>query len=192
MSPLIELLKKHDACSPMLNWIQSNNIATVQEAWERCPCGSWLVCGAINMGLNNKLIALAVCDCARTVLQLVPTEVPKPLDASRVFQYTLETAEKYVHGEVDIDTAVGAVGSLYRCLSKTISSGSKNAVTAIIFAARSTYELPDAYEVCDLITNAFVDSTGSSPEAIQQKLADIVRERIPWKVVRDTINKNCV
>jgi len=68
----IEKLKELNACGEAIEWCKDNNIKTLQEAWEKCERGDWMLWLYARLYPDNKReITLAKGHCANTVRSLM-------------------------------------------------------------------------------------------------------------------------
>ena len=85
----IEQIKHLYPCSEAVNWLQSRS---VRKAWQICNKPDWMLWAATKLGVNQKLLVLAACDCAETALKYVPKGEDRPRKA-------IETARAWCRGE---------------------------------------------------------------------------------------------
>jgi dihydroorotase-like cyclic amidohydrolase len=68
----IEKLKELDACVEAIKWCEENNITTIEEAWEKCERGDWMLWLYRKLYPNNlRELTLAKGHCANTVRHLM-------------------------------------------------------------------------------------------------------------------------
>jgi len=71
----IEKLKELEACTEAIKWCKDNDIQTVQEAWEKCERGDWMLWLYYNLCPDDIIgITLAKGHCANTVRHLMKDE----------------------------------------------------------------------------------------------------------------------
>ena len=65
----IDLIKKYDGCSKARKWVGDK---TIEEAWDTCPRGDWMLWIYVKMYPENKRqLAVAAAHCANTVRHLM-------------------------------------------------------------------------------------------------------------------------
>jgi hypothetical protein len=99
-------MKALGACSTGMQWAGRHGLSWV---WRECRRGDWMLWLAARADIDRKLIVSAVCGCARLALLYVPAGEDRPIRS-------IETAEAWVRGEVDISvvrTAAAAYASAY-------------------------------------------------------------------------------
>ena len=62
-------LQTNEACKESISWIQQNNIQSLEEAWNACERGDWLLWMATKLGIDERKLALCAALCAHTVIQ---------------------------------------------------------------------------------------------------------------------------
>lgn len=92
------------ACDEATEWAE--DYASIQEAWEACTRGDWLLWYAAKVGRDPKLVVQATCLCAREALQYVPAGEHRPLRA-------IETAEAWCRGEATSEEIQKAARAAY-------------------------------------------------------------------------------
>ena len=92
---LKDKLIKIGACSEAVYWVGDRDIKT---AWAECERADWMLWYAEHTGVDQKLIVLAACACARIALKHVPTGESRPLDA-------IQAAEKWADDPTEINRA---------------------------------------------------------------------------------------
>ena len=66
---MIEIMKRYGCCPESIAWAKDNNIATVDEAWLRCPRADWLLWGILQV--RGSLSTREVCAYKYKLLELV-------------------------------------------------------------------------------------------------------------------------
>ena len=122
--PAEEILRHMRACPGFIAWVDSR---TITATWEDCPCADWMLWFAAEIGIDRKLIVLAACDCARTVLPVVPAGDVRPV---RV----IEIAEAWTRGKASLDNVEAAIAH------------AAYAATAAAYAATAAAYAADAKE----------------------------------------------
>jgi hypothetical protein len=80
------------ACADATRWVGERSL---EEAWEECPRGDWLLWYAQKVGVDRRLLVRAACACARQVLQYAIEPEAR---------LAIETAEGWTRDEVAIET----------------------------------------------------------------------------------------
>lgn len=75
-------LQENYACATGVIWIQEHNIKSLQEAWNVCNRGEWLLWMAKKLGVDERKLTLCAALCAHTVVQHM--EDPRSREAIRV------------------------------------------------------------------------------------------------------------
>ena len=132
------------------------------KSWERLDVGAdKLLDIAYAFGVDDRLIVLAACACARTVLKYIPKEDRTPLIA-------IETAEAWAMGEATEVELIIARNNAYS------NSTANNATAAVYSAARAATASNSA-------RNAAA-ATDDFDTAIRE-MSQLVREHIPLRFV---------
>jgi len=107
------LLKQLNACPDALDWYEDR---ASQTAWHECERGDWLLWVAAQINIDRTLLISAACDCAETGLKYVPVGDDRP-------RLAMETARRWVRGEVSSEEAVMQLLRDYRCRLGVIDRG---------------------------------------------------------------------
>ena len=75
-------LKKNDACGGSIKWVEENNISTLEDAWNTCNRGDWLLWMADKLGIDKHKMTICGALCAHTVVEHM--ENPRSRNAVRV------------------------------------------------------------------------------------------------------------
>jgi hypothetical protein len=86
-----KLLEDLKACDPAVAF--ASNYSTLQDAWNACECGDWMLWFASRRNVKRETLVLAACECAR--LALPHTKDPRVLAC-------IETTERWCRGEATI------------------------------------------------------------------------------------------
>lgn len=62
-------LQTNKACNPSIQWIEEKNIQSLEEAWNACERGDWLLWMATKLKVNKRKLVLCAALCAHTVVQ---------------------------------------------------------------------------------------------------------------------------
>ena len=65
----LEWLRVNKACGSSIQWIEEKNIQSLEEAWNDCEQGDWLLWMAKRLGVDKHKLALCGALCAHTVIQ---------------------------------------------------------------------------------------------------------------------------
>jgi len=176
-------LERVEACDPALKWVESKSLRT---AWRTCKNGAWMLWLAGEAEVDRRLIALATCDCARTV---VSAENPPLL-------YAIEITVTWANGLATLGQVKKASRAAFDWSDATAS-----------YAADSASDPWLAYMALDVAAdtvqgvayhNAIVDRSGLEDAAkasfvardeLLAKFADLVRARISYDVVAEAVAK---
>ena len=126
------LLTKLNACKEAIDWVGNK---TIEQAWNECQRGDWLLWLAAKLDIDRKILVYAACQCARTALQYVPTGEKRPLIA-------IETAERWCRGEATLDEVKIAA----RAAAASANDGAAYAAASYAAAAR-TNALKECVEI---------------------------------------------
>ena len=105
----MEQLRLLNACDSGLKYAEQ--FATLQEAWDKCEKGYWMLwlAGRLagdNQSPSRRKLVLVACECARLALPFVPPGELRPLRA-------IEAAEKWAEGGATLDDVRGAADAAY-------------------------------------------------------------------------------
>ena len=97
ITPLTELLARFRACGESRDWASALPAdTTIEQAWQMCEHGDWMLWIAAKLDVDQRLIVLSACGCARLALPHVTAGETRPLAA-------IETAESWCRGEATIE-----------------------------------------------------------------------------------------
>jgi hypothetical protein len=181
------ILTELDACSEAVKWAGRK---THKQAWETCKRGDWLLWIADRFDVDRKLLVLAACGCARTVLKYVPVGEDRP-------RIAIETAEAWTRGEAMIDqvrsAAYAAAYAAYAAADAASAAHALYAAEAAAYAADAVYA---AYAVDAVYTAAHAavyaahaadDVYTAAHAAAHKNMAGVVRKIIPFSVIKKAI-----
>jgi hypothetical protein len=84
-------LKCLHGCSKGVAWAGAHE--DIRKAWRACTRGDWLLWLAVKLGVEQRLVVFAACECAKLALQFTTDERP----------YTaIILAEQYASGDRDV------------------------------------------------------------------------------------------
>jgi hypothetical protein len=162
-----DVLADMGACDEALAWVGER---TAAEAWLECPRADWLLWYAARVGVDRRRIVLAACDCARSVLPLVPSGEDRP-------RLAIEAAERWA-SSIASDVA-------YSVAAYSVAAYSAAAAYVAAYAAASAAS--DAYAAALAASAAAAASASDSASQAQAaqayasaalRCADLVRARI--------------
>ena len=153
------ILTELGACPEAVQWAGRK---THKRAWKTCRRGDWLLWIAGKLDVDRKWLVLAVCACARTVLNYVPKGEDRPRTA-------IETAEAWTRGEATIDQVRIA------------------AHTAAHAAADVSYDAAHAAHAASYAAYVAYATDVAASAAACKDMADIVRKIIPFSVIKQAI-----
>ncbi|MGB1225791.1 MAG: putative immunity protein, partial [Mycobacterium sp.] len=104
MSTIAQQIAHLAPCDPAVRWLADRT--DMQQSWDDCPRGDWLLWLLERAGADRKQTVLAACDCARTALQHVPDGEDRP-------RLAIEAAEGWARGEVSRDDVRMAARAAY-------------------------------------------------------------------------------
>jgi hypothetical protein len=160
----LEKLKALGACYDSRDWARSRSGEPARRLYEECSRADWLVWLAARVGVEPALVMEAVCACVEACR----------LPASEVLAvaWALDVGRRSVRGGVSSEESQAALDALRYPLT------SSYAFEAAQHVARSTRVRPDnLLWRNDLSSAAYFAGHGTNA-------VDIVREVIPWKVVK--------
>ena len=176
------ILTELGACSEAVKWAGRK---THKQAWETCKRGDWLLWIADRFDVDRKLLVLAACGCARTVLKYVPVGEDRP-------RIAIETAEAWTRGEAMIDqvrsAAYAAAYAAYAAADAASAAQALYAAEAAAYAADAVYA---AYAVDAAVYAAHaaddVYPLTAAHAAAHKNMAGVVRKIIPFSVIKKAI-----
>jgi hypothetical protein len=136
----IDEIAKLGACSDAIDWLCAEQHPTFEAAWTACPDGIWLLWYAGRMagppGHASRIpLVLAACDCAATVLHLVPAGEERPRRA-------IEAARAWVRGEATMGEARRAADAADAAAGAYVhhAAAAAYAAHAAAYAAAAAYD----------------------------------------------------
>ena len=164
-------LKRHDACQPALNWLGDRAPET---AWRECPRADWMLWAAGKLKADRRLLVTIAYHIARKVLHLVPAGEDRP-------RIAIETTERWVRGEATIEEVRAARQDAWDAYAYAATAAAEAAAyAAYAAAAYAAYAAADAYAYAAAAYAAYADPASH---------ADIVREVLPWEMVKTLYDK---
>ena len=154
MSALGDLLVKHHACSEAVEWADA--YPDLRAAWGACERADWMLWLAGKLRADHRSLVLIGCDCARTVLVLVPDGDDRP-------RLAIETAERWADGKATAAECSYAVADAVAVAAHAAHAA--HAAYAYAADAAAAYAADDA-----AAASAYATATA--------RCADLVRARI--------------
>lgn len=78
----LEWLQVNKACDPSIQWIEEKNIQSLEEAWNICERGDWLLWMAARLKIDKRKLVLCAALYAHTIVQHM--EDARSRDAVRI------------------------------------------------------------------------------------------------------------
>ena len=94
LQALVSFARDRGACREARVWLATQS--DPRAAWETCERPDWMIWYARRRDVDPKVFVRIACDCARTVLWLVPEGENRP-------RLAIEVAERRMRGEATID-----------------------------------------------------------------------------------------
>jgi hypothetical protein len=168
----IEKLKELRACKEAIDWCKENNITTLQEAWDKCERGDWLLWIYVKLYPNNiQELTLAKGHCANTVRHLMR-------DGRSI--KAVDTAIAFGEGRADIGELRAASADAADAAAVYAASADDAAYAAATDAAYAAYAAAAdaAYAAAaDAAYAAYADTAYAAAKKQNQKqTADICRK----------------
>jgi len=172
-------LEALDACSEAVNWVGRKSLKT---AWAKCEHGDWLLWYAGKVGVDQKLLVLAACDCAETALQYVPDGELRPaqaIQAARNWCDGTGTAEAAERAAAGAGAAAGAAAWAAATAERAAAWAAEEAAGAAAAWAAEEAATAAAAWAAEAAERA-ADAAGATAH---KHCADLVRARIPYEVI---------
>ena len=198
-----DILTELGACTEAVKWAGRK---TPKKAWETCKQSDWLLWIAGKLNIDRKKLVLAACACARTALKYIPAGEDRP-------RIAIETAEAWTRGEATIEQVRTATHAAHAAAHAAYTAHAAYVADAAAQAAYAAYAAHSAY-AADAATYAayaayaahsspaadaaaqaayaahaaaYAAYAAHSSLAAQKQMADIVREVIPFNVIKQAI-----
>jgi len=191
----VKHLEEMGACREALGWCGKRGL---KRAWHDAARGDWMLWLAGRLHVDRKLLVLAACDCAETVLQYVPEGEGRPTRA-------IQTSRNWGAGNASPDdvraAAAAATAAAYAAAYADAAYAAYGAAAAAAAAAYAATDATDAaYAATDAAATAayaadadaaaagaaYADATAAAA-AVRTKAhyscAALVRARIPYDVI---------
>ena len=191
MIGLKKYLENLDACSDSIEWAEKRK--TSKAAWLACPRADWLLWLAPRIGIDKNLIILVACDCAASVLHLIPEGEERPrkaIETTRAFVAGKATEEEVRAAAADaVWDATDATNAARAAARAARYAADAYAAYAAYFAAKAAYAAR-AFAVIatsdflahatNAISYARAAYTVNNNNEKSKEIADIVRKNITW------------
>jgi len=172
-----DILTKLGACAEAVKWAGRK---TPKKAWETCKQSDWLLWIAGKLNIDRKKLVLAACACARTALKYIPAGEDRP-------RIAIETAEAWTRGEATIEQVRTATHAAHAAAHAAYTAHAAYVADAAAQAAYAAYAAHSAYAADAATYAAYAAYAAHSSLAAQKQMADIVREIIPFNVIKQAI-----
>jgi hypothetical protein len=164
----IEKLKQLNVCYGALNWVEENNLNTIEEIVSKCERGDWLLWLSNKLGIDIKPITLAKALCAKTVIHLMKDE--RSIKA-------IEVAERFGKGEVTIEELNAAAYAADAAATAAAATAADAAATDAAATAADAADAADAaYAAAAYAAYAAAAADAAAKKENQKQTADICRE----------------
>jgi hypothetical protein len=183
MTQLQKVLEQLDACAMAVHWVGER---TLEEAWNQCERGDWMLWFAGKIEVDRKLLVLAACGCARKALKNVPEGEERP-------RIAIEAAEAWCRGEASIED-VRAAADAARAAAYAARAAADAADAAAYAARAAAYAAYAAADAADAAARAAAYAAYAAADAAAEaaslaQSANIVREVIPFAEIERACNE---
>jgi len=146
-------LRKLHACEEACEWVGGKSL---EEAWETCERGDWMLWLAVKAGIDRKKVVLAACECARLSLKYVSEKETRPLKA-------IQIAEAWANGDASLEEVKRAAADAYTAAdvaavadaSASFADAASAAAASAAAASAAAYAVTaSAYAVTDAASAA--------------------------------------
>lgn len=147
-------LQKNEACKGSIEWIEENNIQSLQDAWNACERGDWLLWMATKLNVDKRKLVLCGALCAHTVVQYM--QDPRSREVVRIA--LLWGRGKATNAQlVDARTAADDAWTDAICAADAAVGAAADAADVVVCAADAA--------VCAAWTEAAVDAAKAAADA---------------------------
>jgi len=159
------------------------------EAWAaalaQCPRGDWLLGIGTKLGAPHRAVTIAAVECARTCLDIVPDDEPRPA-------HGLEVVLRWTRDEADLGEVRECIATLEAADPPDPAVGA--AMFAALAAASSVLDAEHAPGAAANAAQATVFAVGdcammAALRHAQSSCADIVRERLDFPALVAAISR---
>ena len=177
-----EQLKMIGVCEEAIGWVEENNYTTLEEAWQNCHRGDWMLWFAAKQGANLRKLVLAKARCAKLVKHLMKDKRSRS---------AIEVAERFglgqaTHKELDAadvaatDAAVAtAFAAVAGAADVTDVAGANAANAAADGYTAGAYATAGA----NAAAYAIAAADAANGKEIFKKCADICRETLTDEII---------
>ena len=158
MSEFIQFLRSISACDDAVDWVGEKSL---QEAWETCPRGDWMLWLAHKMGVEKRVLVGTATECAATVYSLMSDAGKNAVAVGR--RYAIGQSD-----DIEFQAAVNADDAACRAATYASYAATYAANAAAAAAAND-------------------DDADDAKAENQNATADIVRSMIPVEMIVDLI-----
>ncbi len=166
-------LKNLGACCEAIVWVGARDVA---DCWPICERGDWMIWLAKRVDVDERVVTLAKCGCARLALPYARG------DAARI---AIETAEAWTRGEATIEQLRRAAAVAHD--ASTAESYASEAAYGAADAAYSAYSAASVASAAACAADAafYADASDTTKPKTKTlaECADIVRKYISWEMV---------
>ncbi len=185
------LLESLDPCEGALIWYNSRDS---KEAWETCERGDWMLWVAAKLRVDRKLIVLSACDCVEPAMRYIPADEHAP-------QFAINVARQRANGVGGVSLRgaedAGGYASVYADYVAANAAVANAAVAAAAVAYAASHISAAAAYVANVTravkaaATAYAAAAVADADACRRKSlhrsADLVRARIPWRIIEQRI-----
>jgi len=176
-----DILTELGACPGAVKWAGRK---THKRAWETCKQGDWLLWIAGSLDIDRKLLVLAACACVRRALKYIPAGEDRP-------RIAIETAEAWTRGEATIEQVRTAADAAAHAAADAAAYAATDAAAHAAADAAAYAATDAAAHAAHVAAYASADAAAHAAyaayAATRKNLAGIVREIIPFSVIRKAI-----
>lgn len=171
----IEKIAMLEACDSSINWLESLNLPTLQDAWNACERGdwmSWLIEHTMKVGdtAQHEKLMMAFIECLGLCKMMIPEDL---------MERATETALAFVRREVsaeDILSLISDVDAMW-VAGYPREMDANYALIAVLNISKWPDSSYNGTEVVGLISDALEDDT---PYVVtKRKCAEIFRKHFP-------------
>jgi len=186
---LSALLTRLDACREARKWAAGK---TLEQAWNECPRGDWMLWLAGQLDVDRKLLVHAACQCARLALPHVPAGEARPLKS-------IEAAEAWTRGKAtikDVQAAAAAAWAAARAAWAAAdaawaacASAEAAAAWAASAASGAAWAAADAEGAAADAEGAAAGAWGAAWASKLAECAEIVRENVSYELIAEAARR---
>ena len=166
-----ELLLKLKACGPAIDWAGDK---TIEEIWETCHRGDWMLWLARKLNIDKRVLTLAKGHCANTVRHLMKDE--RSIAA-------VDMAIKYGEGNATDSELAAAADAAYDATADAYDAYAADYATADAAAAYAAAAAAAAADYATAAAAAYAAAADADArKQSQQATAEICRKYIPFEL----------